>query len=127
MGSQILVNIIAVLPIGGVLADWKETSGIQTAINNYVNQPLGGALGTDLYGNFGLLSFVLAVLLGMFIKRLMDARKAELSEYESAKYFSLMYIMINMVRAGFGEVIRLGFYCYFVPVIILFFLAQRNK
>ena len=127
MGSQILVNIIAVLPIGGVLADWKETSGIQTAINNYVNQPLGGALGTDLYGNFGLLSFVLAVLLGMFIKRLMDARKAELSEYESAKYFSLMYIMINMVRAGFGEIIRLGFYCYFVPVIILFFLAQRNK
>ena len=127
MGSQILVNIVAVLPIGGVLANWKEATGIQTAINNYVKQPLGGALGTDLYGNFGLFSFVVAVALGYLIKRLMDIRKVELSDYESAKYFSLMYIMVNMVRAGFGEIIRLGFYCYFFPIIILLLLAQKNK
>ena len=127
MGSQLLVNIVAVLPIGGILANWKEATGIQTAINNYVKQPLGGALGTDLYGNFGLFSFVVAVALGFLMKRLMDIRKVELSDYESAKYFSLMYIMINMVRAGFGEIIRLGFYCYFIPIIILLLLAQKNK
>lgn len=127
MGSQILVNIVAVLPIGGILANWKESTGIQTAVNDYVNQPIGGALGTDLYGNFGIMSFVCAVLLGFVVKRLMDTRKIELSNYESAKYFSLMYVMINIVRAGFGEIIRLGFYCYFVPIIILHLLVKKTS
>lgn len=127
MGSQILVNFTAILPIGGVISNWKEMTGIQTVINSYVKQPLGGALGADLYGNFGILSFIFALTLGLFIKRLMDTRKTELSDYESAKYFSIMYIMINMVRAGFGEIIRLGFYCYFVPIIILYFLERRNN
>ena len=126
-GSQLLVNIVAILPVGGAIARWREKTGIQTSVNSYVNQPLGGALGTDLYGNFGIMSFILAAGIGIFLKRIMDVRKTELSDFESAKYFSLMYIMINIVRAGFGEVIRLGFYCYFVPLGIMGMLLLKQR
>lgn len=127
MGSQILYNIATVFPIGGYLQEWRISSGIQTVVNSYVSQPVGGAISTDLYGNFGFWAILAAFLLGFILKKLMDARKVGLSAYECAAYFSYFCIILNITRAGFGEIIRLAFFCHFIPLIILMIISKREQ
>lgn len=124
-GSQLLVNIIGVLPVGGFIAQWMKDTGIQTAVNNITGQPIGGSLGADLYGNFSFLGLFGGIVAGWLINRIMQNRKSILTRYDAAKYYSLFYIMLNLVRAGFSEIIRLGFYSYFVPIVVCYLLSGR--
>ena len=126
-GEHLLLNLIAILPVGPLLNSWKARVDIHTQVFSMTNTPVGTAFGSDLYGNFGTFSILVAFLFGLLISKLLNVKKIEESNYEAAKYFSLMYIFINMVRAGFAELFRFGFYSYIIPVIIMALLSRKSS
>lgn len=90
-------------------------------------QGLGGSLGQDLYANFGLYGILFAFIAGILITYII--KKPEKSNNVSiAKYYSMFYILLNLVRANFGEIIRSLVYIFiFSSVLILIFTNIENK
>lgn len=126
-GFSFLSAIISVIP--GSLRFFYEfimSNNIYQSIYLIEKQALGGALGQELYGNFGLGAIMIAVLAGILIIRIIGDENTKVLS-KQAHYFAMFYFFLNFVRASFAEMIRMICYYYILSFLINFFLENINK
>ncbi|GAB1475508.1 hypothetical protein MASR2M70_03400 [Bacillota bacterium] len=88
---------------------------------------MGASIIGDLYGNFGWFSLIMAIIFGAITSKIFKFGNNEENRLYCAKYYSLFYILINLVRASFFEIFRPAFMVYFVPILIMWLLEKSNK
>ena len=120
LGMTFVRSICSILPIGWAVGDFFDMGSSTYVVNRFLQAPVGASLIGDLYWNWGLLGGCLATLLFGYI--LAVARNKLIVSHELLPlYFSITYIVLIGVRAGFFELARPLFLVVFVPYLISIF------
>lgn len=108
-GLTYIASVLIIIP--GLMTDLFPDvflyGSISAACKRITGQPLGGSLCMDMYGNFGLLGGLFAIVLGCVIGRLFVSYfYNKQSNYQIANYYIFFFIILNGVRAGIYELTR---------------------
>lgn len=127
-GISFLSDLLAIFPLGPYLGDFFSESNVTVDIYKYTKQPVGGSIGAELYGNFGMFSLIIIIVTGVILNRLISVRKGtkHFTGWDSARYFSTMFILMNLVRTGFDEITRLYFYGILIPWFLLKIISVKK-
>ncbi len=120
-GLSFYGSIPSLLPVGWLFGDFFKVVSISRTINKFPGgYPVGATIAGDFYANFGNYAFVFIFIFGLLLSKIfnLSSREDRDFSYSSSVYFSLFYILINLVRASFFEVFRSSVYIYFAPIII---------
>lgn len=121
-GLSFISSIPSALPIGSIFPNIFKNSSMSDTINLLENTPVGATLIGDLYINFGIISFVFAFIAGVLLSRIFLIKSDTNYRYSIAKYYSIFYILINVVRASFFEVFRPSLIVYFFPLVLMWLI-----
>ncbi len=127
LGLSFYGAIPSILPIGWLIGDFFRQVSISNVINSITGHPVGGSLIGDLYANFGMLSIIFAIVAGVFLSKIFKVDDGRSKALSVAKYYSLFYILINLVRGSFFESFRGAITAYFIPLLIIAFLKSITK
>lgn len=117
----------SVFPVGWLLGDFFQKVSISRLINNIEDYPVGATIIGDLYANFGWLSIFIGIIVGIVLAKMFQLNNNRIVEYQRANYFSLFYILINLVRSSFFEMVRPTILVYIIPLGILYILLANTK
>jgi hypothetical protein len=126
-GLSIYGAIPSLLPIGWLFGDFFRTVSISNIVNNMNGYPVGGSLIGDSYANFGFLSILFLIIFGRILSTIFHIESGQGKVLSIAKYYSLFYIIINLVRGSFFESFRGAFIVYVIPLLIVVFLKMKAK
>ncbi len=126
-GFSFIASIPSLLPIGWLFGDLFSQASLSGQINPMAGAPVGASLLGDLYGNFGWFTIPIAIIAGLFISKIFKINNKGSSRMEIAKYYSLFYILINLVRASFFEVFRPSMMVYFIPLFIMLLIRSYTQ
>lgn len=116
-GASYVYSFFFILPIGWMIN--IENASISNLINNYTNMSVGGSYLGDLYANFGWFSAVPAMLIGLTMSKITTF--SENSDIlKKGVGISVIYILINYIRASTMEVTR-----PIVYIILLYSILTR--
>ncbi len=117
----------SILPIGWIFPEFFYRVSIFRRLYEIEGYPVGASLPGELYANFGWLSLILAFVFGSLLGKYFKFNRTN-SSLKTAQYFSVFYILINIVRASFLEITRNVFIIVFIPFFIYyFFKSMRMK
>jgi hypothetical protein len=122
-GLSFYGSILSLLPVGWLFGDFFKVVSISYTINKFPGgYPVGATIAGDFYANFGSLSFIFIFIFGLFLSKIFNlpSKSDKQFHYSLSIYFSLFYVLINLVRASFFEVFRASIYIYIVPIVIGF-------
>lgn len=117
--------IPSIMPIGWLVPEYFFKVTISSYINLIEKRPVGETIIGDLYANFGVLYIFASLILGFIISHLFSFDSTKNKNLSIARYYSLFYIEINLVRACFFEVFRNSIVIYCIPLCILYFLKKK--
>lgn len=117
--------IPSLLPIGWLFGDFFRQVSITNVVNKITGYPVGASLIGDSYANFGILSIFFLIIFGRVLTKIFQFKAG--NSLLIAKYYSLFYILINLVRGSFFESFRSAFVVYFIPLIIIAFIKSGEK
>lgn len=123
-GLTFVGSILSLLPIGFLLGDFFKQISISNVVNQYHT---GASLIGDMYANFGWFGILGGFLVGIILSKLFYFGENIGRSYYILRYYSLFYILINLVRSSFLEIFRLTFIVLFVPIIIIYLLRTWKK
>lgn len=115
--------IPTILPIGWIFPDFFYKVSIFRRLYDIEGYPVGASLPGELYANFGWISLIFTFIIGGFIGKYFKFNKTS-NSLIVAQYFSVFYILINIVRASFLEVARNVFVILIIPVLIHYFFKS---
>ncbi|PWW31278.1 O-antigen polysaccharide polymerase Wzy-like protein [Cytobacillus oceanisediminis] len=118
--------IPSIFPIGWLFPDFFHRVSIFRRLNEIEGYPVGASLPGELYANFGWIGLIIAFVTGGFIGRYIKFVSMD-SSFKIAQYFSVFYILINLVRASSLEVTRNIFIIIIIPYLIYYFLRSMRE
>lgn len=129
-GTTYLFAPFTIIPMSGTIFP-----GVQEAVSAHLDcksithQSLGAAFGEELYANFGILSPLFAIFGGIILSMIMNSRKIydKNDKKMIINYYSIFYILINLVRASTTEVFRLAAYAIIIPWFIGLFYKEKKE
>lgn len=114
-GLPFIYTLPSVLPVGWLFGNLFSKASILEQTNQLINLPVGSSMLGDLYGNFSWFGIPVAFIFGLLIFKVFNSKK----NFDSpARYYSMFYILINLVRANFFEIYRPLMYILFFPYLI---------
>lgn len=123
--SLVAVWILAIPGAGKLFPNLRHDVSATTIAREKFNYWFGGAFGQELYANFGYVSIGISVLTGKLFSFLLGTLYRDCG-IVCARYFSLYYALLNLVRSDLNQFVRLILWAYFLPI-ILFYLFFRKK
>ena len=114
--------IPTILPVGRMFPDFFSQVSISRRINMITGYSLGSTIFGDFFANFGWVSVLLIIFYGAILSGMFYVDIDKMRNLSLAKYYSLFYILINLVRASFYETFRASMSVWLVPLIILYFI-----
>lgn len=128
-GVSFLGAIPSAIPGTGMfLGDFFKYVSISNTINHLSDgYPVGATIYGDFYANFGSLSFIFIFIFGLILSKIFVLRPQNDKNrlFSIALYYSMFYVLINLVRASFFEVFRSSIYIYLVIVLLYYVLRRR--
>jgi len=127
-GFSFIGAIPSIFPIGWLFPDFFEKVSIFRRLYTIEGYPVGASLPGELFANFGWWGIVVAFLAGLLVPKLLkfsDQKKN--NSFQTAQYFSVFYILINIVRASFLEITRNLAVVIIVPYVIYFVLKSFKR
>lgn len=125
-GMTFLRAILLIIPAGFLYQDWDfvKFAGISSIAEDYSGSAIGGAMLSDLYGNFGFLGGIIAsFIIGLCFAQIFRIRKGKQYQLENVRYFVLFYSLIHLARASFSEVFRTALWSLFIVYLIYWILG----
>lgn len=106
--SYFLIPLLAIPGIGLIFEQITDLTSIAKIAVDTFEYSVGGTVGMELYGNFGLFGIFFAFLLGYLISKyyismLYNSKK---SQTHIVYYFVLLYFFLSLPRASFVELSR---------------------
>jgi hypothetical protein len=125
-GLTFIGSITSLAPVGFLFGEFYDRISVSSStINKLDGYPVGATLAGDLYANFGWFSIFAAIIFGAALSNLFIFKDGGKQNYYFARYYSMFYILINLVRSSFFEIFRASFMVYIFPIIIMMLLKQR--
>lgn len=124
--SVLVVWILAIPGAGKIFPTLRHNLSSTTIARSYYNHWFGGAFGQELFANFGYFSLGIAVLIGRFFRYILG-NPNRLCLISNARYFTLYYALLNLVRSDISEFVRLILWSYFLPIVIIQFIINGKK
>ncbi|WP_182199797.1 O-antigen polysaccharide polymerase Wzy [Paraliobacillus salinarum] len=118
--------IPSILPIGWIFPDFFYDVSIFRRLYEIEGYPVGASLPGELYANFGWHGLFITFVLGSFIGKYFKFSKMN-NPLKTAQYFSVFYILINIVRASFLEITRNLFLIIIIPFMVFYFLKSMRE
>ena len=113
---------ITLIPgIGRIVPSITRIVSVPAPIVQIVRYSIGGSLGEELYGNFGLFMAPASVIAGFLISNVMRKRLnvTEKSGFEVGRYYIFFYFFINLVRSTFNEMLRSCVWSFLIIYLLL--------
>lgn len=130
-GATLISGGLTIIPVGFVYQDWDiYTFGrIAPKLMQLGRTSVGGSMIADAFGNFGWLGgIVFSFLIGVFFKKVLTfKRDTKNVELQWAKYYTVFYACIHLVRASFSEVIRTIVWGVGILYIVYFLVFREDK
>ena len=129
-GLTYLLGPVTLIPgIGVVLPRISSMVSVPYPIEEILDYSVGGSLGEELYGNFGILAVPLSLAAGFIIVWIMRKRMRAntRSGYSVAKYYILFYFFINLVRATFNEMFRSCVWTFLIFAFLSLVIKERSR
>jgi hypothetical protein len=126
-GKSLFYVWILVIPgMGKLLPSLRHDVSITSQISPYYKYWYGGAFGQELYGNFSILAVIFSVFAGRLMRKMLGMYDKS-SSIVTARYFSMYYALLNLVRSDLNEFCRLILWAFFIPIIIQWiFFKEKN-
>lgn len=124
--SLLVVWILAIPGAGKIFPNLRHDVGTSTIAKSYYNYWFGGAFGQELFANFGYYSVGIAILIGRFFRYILGTLNRHCL-ISNARYFTLYYALLNLVRSDVGEFVRLILWSYFLPIVLIQFIKNGKK
>jgi hypothetical protein len=124
--SLIIVWIAAIPTIGKIFPTLIHDSSVTAMVATKYRYWFGGALGQEIYGNFGYLAIGLAIPIGILFHKLLGLYDSR-SPISVARYFSMFYILLNLVRSDLNEFTRLIIWALILPILIQNVLKRLKR
>lgn len=125
LGLSIFGSIPTLLPIGWAFPDFFNKVSVGRTINHIEGYPVGTSITSELFANFGWWSIIFAIFIGLLLNSIFKIKRD--NPFLIARYYSLFYILINIVRSSTIEVFRHTVIIIAVPSLILFYLYTKDK
>lgn len=121
-GKTLITAFLSVIPgIGRILGDFIDSASLSLVYCKLSTFPVGGSLLCDLYGNFGILAPFFGIMVGLFLSKVFNEYKIEYSNYNMARYYLLFYLLLNIIRCDFNEILRVIIYGLILSFTINYF------
>lgn len=118
LGITYVAAPLTIIPMSGLLFPDLQTSiSAHMDLKQITGDPLGAALGQEIFCNFGYFSPIFAIIAGIIINKVMRM-KSKMKSSELAKYYSLYYLLLNLVRSSTTEILRMAAYAVILPAIL---------
>ncbi|OAI88723.1 hypothetical protein AYO36_00875 [Exiguobacterium sp. KKBO11] len=119
-GISFIGSLVSLLPVGFLFRDFFSIVSISRQVNVLPgNFPVGATLASDSYANFGWFSIIVVIFFGVILSKIFTTRNDFSKTYYLWRYFSLFYILINLIRSSFFEIVRPTFLIFIIPVLII--------
>nr|WP_184246936.1 O-antigen polysaccharide polymerase Wzy [Gracilibacillus halotolerans] len=126
-GLTFVGSFTSLVPAGFLFSDFHSLiSPSSNTINKLEGYPVGATLAGDLYANFGWYAVLIAIIIGKLLSKLFVFKEGKNKNFYIVRYYSLFYILINLVRSSFFEIFRASFMVYFIPILIIMILKYRQ-
>lgn len=125
-GFSFIASIPSVLPIGWLFENFFHKASLSGIINPIAGAPVGASLIGDLYGNFSWFAIFAGIIIGTLTNKIFRMESSTSNRLRCAQYYSLFYILINLVRATFIEIFRPSIMIYCIPLFIMWILKKNN-
>lgn len=126
MGMSFIGSIPSILPIGWLFPGFFNRVSIGGVINSMTGYPVGTSVVTEMYANFGWGAFIFVFLLGVLLSKIF--KKSRQNLFLTARYYSLFYILLNIIRSSTLEIFRHSIIIYIIPTLVFYYtLTNRNK
>ncbi|MGN0594737.1 MAG: O-antigen polysaccharide polymerase Wzy [Hominimerdicola sp.] len=127
MGMTYLLGPLTAIPMSGMIFPGMLLSiSAHWDCKSITGHSLGAALGEEVYCNFGLLAPFFAVIIGFVISRIMHMKRQD-SPYETAKYYGMFYLLLNLVRSSSVEILRTAVYALILPMFFGFVYKRLTR
>lgn len=123
-GLTFIGSIPSLLPSGFLLEDFYRNISISKLVSEHST---GASITGDFFANFGWFGILGALLMGIILSRIFYIKTGKNKSYYIAKYYSLFYILINLVRSSYFEIFRISFLVYLFPLLIMYLINSRSK
>lgn len=124
-GMSFIRAIPTVFPIGGIFGIFFDKGSPSTFINTYTGLPVGATIFGDMYANFGYLSILGIIILGVILSTIFN-NGAYYNKFNVVIYYTEFYILINLVRCTFFEIVRPIVWCM-ITAIFLYQVVLKKK
>lgn len=124
-GMSFIRAIPTVFPIGGIFGNFFDKGSPSTFINTYTGLPVGATIFGDMYANFGYLSILGIIILGVILSTIFN-NGAYYNKFNVVIYYTEFYILINLVRCTFFEIVRPIVWCM-ITAIFLYQVVLKKK
>ncbi|NDI34878.1 O-antigen polysaccharide polymerase Wzy [Chengkuizengella sediminis] len=126
-GFSFIASVPSILPIGWLFRDFFQKASMSNVINVIEGTGVGASLIGDLYINFGWLAILFGTLVGILVAKIFRFNNNINKRLWIAKYYSLFFILINLVRAAFFEIFRPAMIVYLLPLLIIWLVKSRSQ
>ena len=128
-GLSFFGSIPSILPIGWAVGDFFRRVSVFRVLNSIEGRTLGSSLPGELYANFGWFGILGAIIVGIVLSKVVSNTpdRTKQNSFLEARNFSLLYILINYVRASTIEMLRQTLIVFLVPTTILYLLYVQEK
>lgn len=127
-GLSFIGSLVSLLPIGFLFLDFFSMVSISKQVNALPgNYSVGATLAGDFYANFGWLSILIVILFGYVLSKIFSFKNDFSENYYIWRYFSLFYILINLIRSSFFEIVRPTFLIIIIPIIFIKILKNMKE
>lgn len=126
VGKSFLYSIPSILPIGPVFGDLFDSASPSSMINKLSGLPVGATIFGDFYANFSYGGFIAAFVMGLILKNIFRDNPYNLSGIKKVVYFTSLYILINLIRCCFFEIVRPLVWCTAILFLIYRIFGGRT-
>ena len=124
LGLSIIGSLVTIIPFGNrFLYSVAEPSNI---INSYTHLTVGSSIFGDLYANFGLFAIFFSLILGILLRKWFFYLSKKKTGLSVVLCYTSYYILINLVRSSFLEIVRPFSWCVLIPLVI-YNLCNRKR
>lgn len=122
--TLLFIWVLAIPGAGKLFPNLSHDYGTSTyAIKNF-NYWFGGAFGQELYANFGYYAILISVVIAYYINKIMGGLNSRCNIIH-ARYFSLFYVLLNLIRSDMFQFVRLSTWSYFIPILICYIIKKK--
>jgi len=118
LGSTFIKSIPSVLPIGNLVGDYFRNASPSTIINEYTGLPVGSTLFGDLFVNFSYYGIFSCFITGIILSKIFNKKKIINNDLKRVLYYSQFYVLINLIRSSFFEIVRPFIWCTIIPIMV---------